>query len=229
MTIKEDTLKLELSGRINLWKIDLTPIGGSIYWLCNEVNQFNGNVVWQGQTYTAYPISASGFERSGVGPFPRPRLRVADVDGTIGALIQQYNGLVGGKVTRKQTLVKYLDAANFVGGNPTASAGTYFPDEVYLIDRRAKDDGVVIEFELAASVDVHGVRLPLRQVIQNVCTWTYRSSECGYAGTSYWKADDTPTASPAEDKCSRLMSGCKLRFTNDLPTGAFPTAGLTRV
>lgn len=229
MTIKTDTLILEPSARINLWKVDLTSLGGTIYYLCNEVNEFNSNVVWQGQQYTAYPIKVTGFEKTGMGPFPRPRMRVADIDGTIGALVEQYNGLAGAKVTRKQTLVKYLDAANFISGNPNANASSYFPDEVYVVDRRARDDGLIIEFELVASVDVAGVRLPLRQVIQNVCMWQYRSAECGYAGGPVAKEDDTPTAILAEDKCGKRLSSCKLRFSNDLPTAAFPTAGLTRI
>ena len=45
--------------------------------------------------------------------------------------------------------------------DPTAT----FPDEVYFIDRKSTENRDIIEFELAASFDLNGVRLPKRQVL----------------------------------------------------------------
>lgn len=229
MTIRQDILTLAHAARVEMWVLDLTALGGSVYRFCNHVNERQLAVVWQGLTYEPFPISASGFEKTGRGPFPRPRVKIADVTGAVGALKRQYQGLAGGRVTRKQTLAKYLDAVNFSAGNPNANVGAYFADEIYVIDRCSADNGVFLEFELAASVDVAGVRLPLRQVIQNLCVWSYRGSECGYAGGPVADENDVATSNPSLDKCGKRLVSCKFRFPNDLPTSAFPTAGLTRI
>jgi lambda family phage minor tail protein L len=39
-----------------------------------------------------------------------------------------------------------------------------------------------VEFELAASFDLAGIRAPRRLCIANLCNWVYRSAECGYIG-----------------------------------------------
>jgi len=79
----------------------------------NEVN--NGELVWQGNTYQAFPIEADGFEYNGQGQLPRPKIRVSNILGTITALLLTLPaGLEGAKVTRVRTLRKYLDAVNLI-------------------------------------------------------------------------------------------------------------------
>lgn len=74
----------------------------------------NGNVVWNGNIYTRFPVEASGFEYTGTGQLPRPTLRVSNVLGTVTAiLLSTPRGLEGARVTRIRTLARYLDAANF--------------------------------------------------------------------------------------------------------------------
>ena len=73
-------------------------------------------------------------------------------------------------------------------------------------------------------------KVPQRQLIGNICQWAYRSSECSYTGSNYWKADDTVASTLAQDVCGKRLSSCKLRFgaNGDLPYGSFPTAGRTQ-
>lgn len=229
--ITADLYRLNADRLVELFELDATSLGGSISRFHNGANELGTDVVWQGNTYYRFPIEASGFAFSGKGQLPRPVLRVANVNGLIGALVGTYNDLVGAKLTRRRTLVKYLDAVNFVGGvNATADPTAALPDDVYYIDRKATENKVLIEFELAASFDLNGVQLPRRQIIQNVCAWKYRSAECGYAGGAVAKADDTATAILAEDACGKRLASCKLRFGTyaELPYGGFPGAGLTR-
>jgi lambda family phage minor tail protein L len=148
----------------------------------------NGNVVWAGATYSAMPIEAEGFEYSGNGQLPRPKIRVSNIMGTISAIILSLpNGLEGAKVSRIRTMARYLDAVNFSGGtNPygTPDSTAEFPREVYYIDRKSAENRDVVEFELACAFDLVGVRAPKRQCISNVCQWGYKSAECGYDPTS---------------------------------------------
>ncbi len=232
MTIRDEVLRLTHSAPVELFVLDLTSLGGTVYRFCNWVNELSQPVVWQGQTYQPFPIEGSGWAKSGTGPLPRPTLRIADITGLAGVLVRTYQGLAGATLIRKRTHAKYLDAVNFAAGNPEADPDSHWPDERWQVARRPRDNGLAIEFELRAAIDVAGVRLPGRQIIQNTCWSTYRSPECGYAGGPVATRDDVPTADPAQDRCSRRLSGCRLRFdqsADGLPYGGFPTAGLTRL
>jgi lambda family phage minor tail protein L len=175
----------------------------------------NGNVVWAGNAYQAYPIEAEGWEYSGNGQLPRPKIRVSNIMGTITAIILA-TPLEGAKVTRIRTMARYLDAVNFPGGvNPygTPDPTAEFPREVYYIDRKSAETRDVVEFELAAAFDLIGVRAPKRQCISNICQWVYRSAECSYTGTDYYDIDDNKIATSTNDACGKRLKSCSIRFT----------------
>lgn len=145
----------------------------------------NGELVWAGNSYMRFPVEAEGFEYSGNGQLPRPKIRVSNILGTITAiLVALPNGLEGAKLTRIRTLARYLDAANFPNnvnpyGTPDPTAA--LPAEVFYIDRKTVESRDAVEFELASAFDLAGVRIPKRQCISNICQWQYRSTECTYA------------------------------------------------
>lgn len=228
MNIREAIQKLEPGAIVTLFEIH---VGDEVFRFHSGANALGGDVVWQGDTYIRFPIDAEGFEWRGQGTLPRPKLRAANVTGLLGALVRESNDLVGCMVVRRRTFARYLDAVNFPGGvNPSADPLAGLPDDVYFIDRKATENAVVVEFELAAALDVHGVKLPRRQVVQNVCTWGYRSAECGYAGGAVADINDQPTSDLAADQCGKRLASCKLRFGAfaELPFGGFPAAGLIR-
>lgn len=229
--IATEIQKLAPSAIIEMFEVDTTAVGGGLYRFHNGRSLANGEVVWQGNTYTAFPIEASGFEANGRGQLPRPTLRVSNVMGTISSLVLLYDDLVGCKVTRIRTLAKFLDAVNFPGGvNPTADPTAEFARDIYFVDRKSNENREMVEFELAAAMDLAGVELPRRQVIQNYCPWRYRGAECGYTGTNYFNINDTPVATLAQDVCGKRLSSCRARFGQnaELPYGGFPSAGLLR-
>jgi len=199
----------------------------------------NGNVYWAGNVYLAFPVEADGFEYSGNGQLPRPKLRVSNIMGTITALLLTLpNGLEGAKVTRIRTLARYLDANNFPGnenpfGYPDPSAT--LPSEIYFVDRKSAETRDVVEFELAAAFDLQGVKAPKRQTVQNICQWRYRvwdastnsfdytHVDCPYISPNFFTEDDTPTNNPALDICSKRLTSCRLRFGNATVTGTVTT------
>jgi lambda family phage minor tail protein L len=191
----------------------------------------NGELVWAGNSYMRFPIEAEGFEYSGNGQLPRPKVRVSNVIGTITALLLSLpDGLEGAKFTRIRTLARYLDAANFPGSvNPygTPDPTAEFPREIFYVDRKTVETRDVVEFELAAAFDLAGVRAPKRQCIGNICQWEYRSTECSYTGSSYFDENDQPVASLSADVCGKKLSSCKARFgaTSELPYGSFVGIG----
>jgi lambda family phage minor tail protein L len=230
-SITSEIQKLAPSAVIELYEVDPTNLGGDIVRFHAGTNNLTQVIVWQGEEYSPFPVKVSGFELSANGQLPRPKLLVANVTGIITTLVLAYQDLIGAKVTRKRTLAKYLDAINFDGGvNPTADPDAAFPDDVFFIDRKSSETRDAVEFELAASIDLQGVMLPRRQIIQNVCSWRYRGTECGYTGTNYFDAGDQSVATLAQDVCGKRLSSCKVRFgqTASLPFGGFPAAGLIR-
>ncbi len=193
--------KLAPSAMIELFVLDTTPIGGlDILRFHAGTNALRQNVVWQGETYSRFPIEATGFEFNGAGQFPRPKIKISNILSAITTYLLSNNDLLGSKLSRKRTLAKFLDAVNFDGGvnadeDPTAE----IPDDIYYVDRKSHEDRDVVEFELATAVDVTGVQLPNRQIIQNICPWLYRGPECGYTGAPLFDVNDNPITSQSSD------------------------------
>ena len=131
----------------------------------------NGEIVWAGNSYQRFPIKAEGFGFR-KGQLPRPTLTVSNALGTITAILLSVNtttagnDLTGATVTRIRTLAKFLDAVNFPSNvNPygTPDPNAEFPQEIYSIDRKSAENREVVTFELAAVLDLAGIRAPKRQ------------------------------------------------------------------
>lgn len=190
--IKKDIQSLTPSAIIELFEIDLTKFGDIVYRFHFGTNEVQENIIWDGQEYTAWAGQALGFDMTTSGTTPRPKLALGNAIGTISALMIAYNDCVGAKVTRKRTLKKYLDAVNFTGGvNPTADPDAGLPDDVFYINRKSAETNTAVELELSASYDLTNKMIPARQIIQNLCTWRYRGSECGYTGSPVSNNKDT--------------------------------------
>lgn len=108
--ITADAQQLEPGGRVTVYELDASSFGADQLFFHAHLQ--SGVIWWQGQEYGAWPIEATGFERTSDQP-PNPRLKVGNLDGRIAAMCMTYGDMVGAKVIRRQTLVKYLDAANY--------------------------------------------------------------------------------------------------------------------
>ena len=166
----------------------------TIYYFHNGVSEDeNANIIFNSIEYTRMPIEANGFEYNGK-QLPRPTLQISNILGTFTTLLLTLpQGLEGAKVTRIRTLERYIDHANFNPGyiltedsivdaivqedgdvikqdgidNPhgTPDPTATFPNEVYFVSRKTTENRSLVAFELAASFDLDGVRLPRRQVL----------------------------------------------------------------
>jgi len=140
----------------------------TVYRFTNTKNELGNDIVWQGNTYTAIPLKAEGYEANGQGTLPRPKISVSNLLGTFTSLIALLpDGLEGCKVIRTRTLSKYLDAVNFTGGsNSDADPTSYFrPRDIYFIDRKSMENRDIISYEMCSAFDLAGVRLPKRQIL----------------------------------------------------------------
>ena len=134
----------------------------------------NGQIVWAGNSYLRFPIQAEGFAFQ-KGQLPRPKITISNATGLISSILLTVNetttgnDLTGATVTRIRTLAKFLDAVNFADGtNATADPTAEFPQEIYVVDRKATETREVVEFELAAPTDLAGVRIPGRQATRSI-------------------------------------------------------------
>jgi lambda family phage minor tail protein L len=231
-SIHEEINKLAPSAVIELFEIDGSSVGlEDLLRFHAGTNGLRQNVTWKGEVYNRFPLEVTGFEISGQGQIPRPKLRVSNQLSIITTYLLAYGDLIGAKITRKRTHKRFLDAVNFPGGvNPDADPTAEFNDDIFYIDRKASETRDFVEFELASSMDLAGVGIPRRQIIQNLCPWKYRGAECGYTGDDFFKTDDTPTDDSSLDVCGKRLTSCKARFGTvaELPFGGFPGAGLFR-
>jgi lambda family phage minor tail protein L len=222
MTVKGDIQGLQLDAEVVLFVVDLSRYGQQVLRFHAGTNKLKSDVIWQGYVYTRYPVQATGFEFKSTGTLPRPHFTAANITGVVSAMCREFSDLVGVPVTRKRTLARYLDAANYPNGNPLANPDDHFPDDVFFVNQKVRETADVVEFELAVAFDVEGVQLPRRQVITNSCPWKYRGDGCGYAGGPVADINDAPTADPALDNCGKRLASCRMRFITWMPYGGFP-------
>lgn len=212
---------------------DMYPISQAS-WEQLTAQQVSVPVLWRGNEYTPIPVEADGFEVSAGGNLPRPKMRVSNVMGAATQLANQYQNLQGAEVTRWRTFYRFLDT----GLTPDPNA--YMPLDVYSVDRKVSHNRLQIEWELASILDQQGSMLPGRQVIRSGCQFLYRRYDgsafdysdvtCPYVGAQYFRADNTSTADPSQDRCSQTLKGCLARFGDGgpVPFGGFPSVGRIR-
>ncbi|ANA49265.1 tail constituent protein [Pseudomonas phage phiPMW] len=220
---------LEPGARVELIEVDCRSFGGDILRFHNynvdyteaELNAMKNDpsippkgIVWQGETYTAWPYELTGIEWDGTGKSPQPSLTVANQDGSITSMCYQLNNLYGAKV------IKHTTFRQFMPGQPEEDSTMEFR-QVWFITRKASDNIDGVSFELSSPADFSGQKIPRRQ-IHALCHWAmnggYRGPDCGYTGTKYFTDKDVETTNPALDVCPGLFKSCELRFGKNEPT-----------
>ena len=159
--------KINPSAIIELFELQLiASIHGSdqLYrWHSGSNQNGNGEIVWQGNSYTRFPVEAEGFEFTGKGQIPRPTLTVSNVLSTLTTLIQSVNtftpanDLNGAKLTRIRTTADNLDAVNFEPVTTTSTTTTTIADPA---------DAETVTFTVTVA-DVSGTNFFLINGVQN--------------------------------------------------------------
>lgn len=191
------------------------------------------DIIFNGITYSPVAIASEGLEMSGDGKAASPSLALANningVQGAVSAYCLKFDDFAGAKLTVINTLAKYLDAANFNSGNPTAS--DQHTKQIWYIEQKTSENALQVTFELSNPRDFQGIRIPCRE-INNYCQWAvngeYRGESCGYIGAAMFDKNDDPTTNPELDQCSGRLQGCNVRFGMNvpLPFGGFASSSL---
>ncbi|MGC7561323.1 phage minor tail protein L [Pasteurella sp. PK-2025] len=213
--MKLELSKLEQNAMIELFEVDLRSLkdkdgmSGELYRFYAGKNEMINPIVWQGNTYQPFGVNADGFSMSGQGPSNRPKLTLANVNGLITGLVNRFEQCLGGIVRRWKVYVHYLDAVNFKEGNPNADPSQGVPSH-FIIEQLSTLKRDLAVFTLALPTETDNALISSRTIGIH-CGWLYRSAECGYMGPPVADEKDQPTNSLKEDRCSCLITGCKLR------------------
>lgn len=245
--LSSDLQKLSVTGLVTLYELDATKLGGDVFrwhghvtsddWsYINPANTNNGrSIVWAGQEYTPVSIQSDGLEIRGDGRPSMPTLVIAnqidDTPGAITLLCAYHNDFVGATLKVTHVLAKYLDAANFTAGNPTANPSES-TSQYWYVEQKTEENEQTVTFELASPLSAQRKKIPTRNITP-YCTWAvrgqYRGESCRYMGAAMFTEDGTPTDNPALDKCGgRYIKDCQPRFGEGNPTnfGGFVSAQL---
>lgn len=225
--IKKDIQNLTPGALVELFTIDLSPIGQSTTYRFTPGNIDGELIVYNGINYIPFPVETEGFEFNSEGKLPRPIIRVSNINNTLLGSVVTYNDLVGCRLVRRRTFTKYLD------GQPAADPTAQLPYDVFYFNRKTRQNKFLIEFELVSALDVEGVYIPKKQCLES-CTHRYRiyvdgafdytDVTCPYNSATYFKDSGASTLVPAEDNCGRRLNDCKIRFglVVPLPYEGFP-------
>lgn len=123
------------------------------------------------RTYTALPLTATGFDITSDGAYSRPELIVANIESVFSDELggATFEDLIGRRITRRTTLEKYLDSVTYP--NPVE-----FPKTTYVIDIIKEKNPLTVTFELSAPFDLAGIKLPTRTIIGGACSWKYQGA-----------------------------------------------------
>ena len=218
--------ELEPSALIELFHIKFTSaLNGAdddLYFHAGT-NGIPTNIVFAGQSYTAAPVEAEGFDKTTKGVLPRPTLRVANALNTISSLMHRSSNPIDplmAEVTRIQTFKKFIDAVNFFDetyvyqdGNTAVTQGDGTPgsEDTLVLAAHGTGDSTsrlpdqVYRIDRIASENQEFVEFELssrldltnvllpRRLVADYCPWKYRGVECGYKGGPVATAEDITT------------------------------------
>ena len=208
----EDDVKLGYyDGVVELFELDLRDLEAvdaasqERYYFTNQVLPDGSKIKWRRNdnasststvTYEPLPIAATNFERTTKGQIPTPELTVSNIFGAWSELVEDLDDLIGARIVRRRTLFKHLV------GQSSENLNSYFPSDIFYIERKIREDNVSITFQLASPLDLEGLQLPKRIITQNYCVWKYRGAECGYSGppvADAFNGDLADTGDAADD------------------------------
>lgn len=157
------------------------------------------DVVYNGMTYTAFPIAVEPISESTSGEIDAIRVKVGNAGRVLQYYIETYE-LRGKKLGIKMVWADALaDLDNYI-------------EYIFYIDKYDMS-ALQIIFTCSSKFDILDVELPFGKYMRGVCRWIYKSSECGYVG--------------GLTTCNRTMADCRVHL-NILRFGAFPSIPMQR-
>jgi lambda family phage minor tail protein L len=146
-THAEDSVKLEADGIIDLYRIDLTSGGGTLFLKANDT------VTWQGHTWEGIAIQLSGYANSSDEEMSRPQLTVANPEGVLSQYV--LNGHMEKALVKRIRVLRQNLLANL----------NIFDQQSWYVIRVSSVNRVMIAFELRNPIDGPNFLCPARMFL----------------------------------------------------------------
>lgn len=151
----------QTSGLVELYTLDCTNLGGSIYRFTNEAAADGNPLVFGGVSFTPMPILTEGWDFSSTGSPPKPTLTISNVSKVLLNAVITLGDIVGASLMRQRTYAKYLDG----GSSPDSTK--FIGPEVYIVEQKTGHNSEFIQWQLTSIIDRFGMMLPRRQVLRD--------------------------------------------------------------
>lgn len=153
----------------------------------------NEDILFAGQTYTAFPFYLEPTKQSSKAELPTVSLKVCNVTQLIHAYLEDLDGAIGAKVT-----VRVVNAGH-LSENYSELEMTF-----NVVASQAEADWIT--FTLGAASPLRK-RFPQHRYIALHCNWEFKGFECAYGGI--------------ETTCDRTLKRCK-QLGNSARFGGYP-------
>ena len=141
---------------IELYTLDLTPLGGDVLYFTPNVLPNGNPPSFGGQEYQPLPIAGEGWASTSDGAPPQPVLKVSNVNRFLQGFLTDYQDMVGARLTRTLTFDIYLDS----GSEPNGSE--IFGEQTYLVAQKTKHSRTEVTFMLVSVIDAPQCKIPRR-------------------------------------------------------------------
>lgn len=158
--IQADFNNSTLPAYIELFELDCSAFGGSVYRFTNSIPKAGNYINFGGLPYMLIPIELSGVDSRSDGAQSRPTLKVSNVSKVLLSAVIGLGDIVGAKLTRHRTLAPYLDSGETPDQNQKLT-------DVFFIARKTSHNKAMIEFELCSALEKSQFRIPRRQVLKS--------------------------------------------------------------
>lgn len=180
------------------------------------------------QLYQPASLSLKGVHAAAQTSSATPTLILSEPVAPLQAAIEA-GECAGCRVSRIVTFSTELEPPYGDGG------GAQFEAENWQVERVLRLDRHQLHLKLVPALYLEKKNLPYRMILRNICQHRYRRWDevaqafdyqdvsCPYVGDAYYDAEGHVVSSPLQDRCSlKLHSGCKKRFSDQLPFFGFP-------
>lgn len=162
MTAQTELQKAALPSPVELFELDMTPLGeGTLYFTPHTAHGGTANVEFNGQTYLPLPIKLTGLVSATSGAPPRPALVISNISKFAQPYMTEHDDLVGMVITRKLTLDKFLASGSSPDGTQLIST------HKFIIQQKVRLNKQEIEFILSSPLDQPNLKLPRGIVLRS--------------------------------------------------------------
>jgi len=164
------------------------------------VNNYTRSLFFDAKEYFYVPFLEEDFGVRSDGKMSRPSLSLINFQGFFSRYIKDKDDLLGAKVRRIKTFIRFIDEVNFLnysgdqdywrsmGINPDPLSK--LRDEEWVINQKVTENKNLIKYELSSPLDLENAVIPNRQIINNYCVWKYRGNGCKYSGVPCADSND---------------------------------------